>query len=511
MNLLGFYLGLHDSSVAFSRNGIAHYCKSERIVGIKHHRAGLDFIVDVCRDANFIPDVIAYSDGNRNKLGILDPEQLAQQVPALGVFPDARTYYVDHHYSHILSAWPVISSDQVDVGIAVDGEGDNGLRVRVVRAPGSEEPQLTHHELHPAIGDFFKWLGRLLGMDGHHLDFAGKLMGAQSYGTIDHEFVKVLHDRKAGARITDIFEEIPWRGWCPLEIREFFVFENPSFRDWLASVHHFFSELLEGVFRKWCGRNEVVSYTGGVAQNSVFNEYLSVRYPNLFISPHGYDGGLSLGCLEYARLVSQQAPLTLPEFPFSQDGGDLGYASPATCRDVALLLAQQRIVAFVQGKGEIGPRALGHRSLLMDPRIPEGKDILNHRVKHRESWRPFAPSILEEYCSDWFELTAPSRYMLRAVPAKTRACTLTPSIVHIDGTSRVQTVGREPSLAPFRSVLEHFMELTGVPLLLNTSLNLGGKPIAASRADVMEFFRGGNLDAVCIGDSLIHQGKSLEP
>jgi len=151
-------------------------------------------------------------------------------------------------------------------------------------------------------------------------------------------------------------------------------------------------------------------------------------------------------------------------------------------------------VAWYQGNGEIGPRALGNRSILMDPRIPNGKDIMN-KVKNREYYRPFGASILSEYAKEYFDLDFENPYMLYVGVTQKENLE---SITHVDGTCRVQTV----KTGHFRKLLEYFYELTGCPVLMNTSLNVSGKPISGHISDAMHEFNSKNIDVLVVGNEI---------
>jgi carbamoyltransferase len=254
-------------------------------------------------------------------------------------------------------------------------------------------------------------------------------------------------------------------------------------------------------FERHCTPQDTIVYAGGVALNTVFNEALSHKYPNLIILPHAYDGGVSLGCLEFLRRRFNLPKLEKEGFPYWQQDIELEKPSDETIRKVAKMLADEKIVGWFQGRGELGPRALGNRSILMSPTIKDGKKILNDGIKHREHWRPYAPAVLLEHCPDWFDLDEPSPYMLRAVPTKEDKKALIPAVVHVDGTSRVQTVSKEDNEIFYRLISE-FHKLTGVPLVLNTSLNKAGHPIYSTRHQCMEMLLDTKLDAVCMGDTL---------
>ncbi|MEV6983915.1 carbamoyltransferase C-terminal domain-containing protein [Sphaerisporangium sp. NPDC051017] len=161
----------------------------------------------------------------------------------------------------------------------------------------------------------------------------------------------------------------------------------------------------------------------------------------------------------------------------------------------AQLLADGAIIGWFTGGSELGPRALGQRSILADPRSIETKQALNDRIKKREPFRPFAPAVLAEHATDWFELAGPSPYMLLAPAVRPGVAEKVPAVVHVDQTARVQTVHAA-------DLLRHFHALTGIPMVLNTSFN-DNEPIVESPADALATFQATELDALCIGDYLV--------
>lgn len=149
---------------------------------------------------------------------------------------------------------------------------------------------------------------------------------------------------------------------------------------------------------------------------------------------------------------------------------------------------------------EFGPRALGNRSILADPRIAEMKDIINAKVKRRESFRPFAPSVLEESAAEYFDMTGlrESPYMLFTVPVKEDKRAVIPAVTHVDGTSRIQTVNKKVNPL-YHSLISEFKNITGVPLVLNTSFNVKNEPIVCSPEDAVKCFLSANIDSLLIG------------
>ena len=166
-------------------------------------------------------------------------------------------------------------------------------------------------------------------------------------------------------------------------------------------------------------------------------------------------------------------------------------------KKAAGLLAQGKILGWFEGGSEIGPRALGHRSIICDPRKPEMKDILNAKVKHREGFRPFAPSVLLEKAPDYFDLACESPYMLLIAEVKKEKQHLVPAITHVDGTARVQTVTKADN-GRYYELVKEFEAITGVPVILNTSYNIAGEPIVERPLDALRCFMHTEMDYVSL-------------
>jgi carbamoyltransferase len=176
------------------------------------------------------------------------------------------------------------------------------------------------------------------------------------------------------------------------------------------------------------------------------------------------------------------------------------------CGEVAELICSGAIVGWFQGRMEWGPRALGNRSLLADPRNPAMREILNHKVKHREHFRPFAPSVLAEHADSWFDLgrsSAAYEVMLFAAPVRPACASQIPAVVHADGTARLQVVRAEAN-PRFHELITRFFSQTGVPMVLNTSFN-DSEPIVCTPADAVHTFMSTGIDALAIGDRLVRR------
>lgn len=254
---------------------------------------------------------------------------------------------------------------------------------------------------------------------------------------------------------------------------------------------------------------------GGVGLNSVANKKILDQTPfeNIFIQPASGDSGLALGAALWASHQIKKNPISrrMTNAYLGQDYTEkeiLDAVLKSGCKykrldhpeeTAAKLLAEEKIIGWFQGKSEYGPRALGNRSILCSP-IPLGmKDKLNAQVKHRESFRPFAPACLEEAASEYFELDCPSPFMLLVAQVKKNNI---PAVTHVDNTARVQTVNANQN-SKFYSLIKEFQKLTGVPVVLNTSFNDSGEPIVETPEDAIRTAKSTNLDALIVGDYFV--------
>jgi carbamoyltransferase len=172
----------------------------------------------------------------------------------------------------------------------------------------------------------------------------------------------------------------------------------------------------------------------------------------------------------------------------------------------AQAIASGKVVGWFQGRMEWGARALGNRSILADPRNPEMRDILNARIKRRETFRPFAPSILEEAVGDYFEKKYPDPFMIKVYPVKKEKRKLIPAVTHVDGTGRLQTVNRQENLRYWK-LIKAFETLTGIPIVLNTSFN-ENEPIVCSPKEAIDCFQRTKMDVLVLGDYFLEKKKS---
>ena len=258
---------------------------------------------------------------------------------------------------------------------------------------------------------------------------------------------------------------------------------------------------------------------GGVALNCVANGEILRRAPvdDVFVQPSAGDAGGAMGAALWAwnGLLKKPRLPRLPSVylgPAYDDDAVQAVLDEAGARYVRLdreallartveLLAESKVVGWFHGRFEWGPRALGHRSILGDPRDPEMRDIINRKIKMREGFRPFAPVVLEERVSDWFQLDRPSPYMLLVAPVNPERPPL-PATTHVDGSARIQTISREQD-ALYYDLVAQFGARTGVPVLINTSMNVRGEPMVCSPLDGWRCFMRTGMDALVIGSFVL--------
>jgi carbamoyltransferase len=351
----------------------------------------------------------------------------------------------------------------------------------------------------------------------------GELMGLAPYGRRDQ--VKPLMD------ITDNVLSVP--RWTP-EYNQPYIADSddkwdthPSMRHWedIAWRVQDDTEKVLLARARWLRETtgaKNLCIAGGVALNCVANGRIAreAGFENVWIQPAAGDNGIAIGCAYYGLLEVQKQPrsyvMTHSYTGRNYTDRDIEAATQRTlvkaqtstvrsdniCRDTAKLLADQKVIGWFQGRSEYGPRALGNRSIIADPRRPEMKDILNSRVKHRQPFRPFAPIVLAERAREIFEGDQDSPFMLIAAPVRPEWREKIPAIVHIDGTARIQTVTEDTNPVLYR-LLKEFDALTGVPVLLNTSFNVKGEPIVETPRDAMACFINTGIDHLILQDTLV--------
>jgi carbamoyltransferase len=262
-----------------------------------------------------------------------------------------------------------------------------------------------------------------------------------------------------------------------------------------------------------------VCIAGGVAQNSVANGKLTrnTAFENIYIPSAGHDAGISMGAALYVynQLLGQprQAPVysaytgsrfsneEIEAYLQSRNISYRRYSDLELYPVVADRLINAGVVGWFNGRAEFGPRALGARSIIADPRRTDAKDLLNSKIKRRESFRPFAPSILKEYVAEYFEVTDEVPFMEKVFPIRKEKQSLLPAVTHVDGTGRLQSVDKEVS-PRYYQLIETFRQKTGIPVLLNTSFN-ENEPIVNSPEHALECFLRTDMDMLVLENCVI--------
>jgi carbamoyltransferase len=499
MKLLSIVIPWHDANVSYFDGERLFYHKFERNKQIKrfHFDNIWEWVYEIKNlwgiDLSTIDEIVIDLDiekyFNVTKIEPLDQmifllEDLIGSNPFREYFPNAKIWYIDHHYCHSLSSWML--SDNIDVSIVVDGLG-SGRTWSIFR---KDELISTGFIDRGSIGFEMMNAGEYLGITaGHYNDIAGKVMGLQSYGKLDNEYLDIIRQFDIN-NIKEIFSRDRYKNYKKDDL-----LSRLTPLDWINTVHFRIGEVLIDLFRKYAKSSENISYSGGIAQNVIWNTEIRKHFENLIIPPHSSDEGLSLGAIEWLRKKNNLPRFTLKNFPYCQhDFKPSEDPSIETIKLAAKKLAHGKTVGWYQGHGEIGPRALGNRSILMDPRLSYGKEKMN-KIKRREQFRPFGASILADYFRDFFDSGFADPYMLYVSKIKKNNM---PAITHIDGTCRVQTVN--PKNVFFYDLLLEFYKITGFPILLNTSLNMAGKPLAGYPENAKDLFLNSELECMFIGN-----------
>ena len=442
---------------------------------------------------------------------------LRQNFPRASV----RFRYFDHHHAH--AALACYGSPFATAACAViDSYGERGSLAFFEFRDGRLIPRFVAKGPQ-SLGFFYMKLTELCGFDWMSGE-EWKVMGLASYGQTDEgvlgwlrslikvEGLDLRQDRSTFFELLKCLDSRRRSFGASLEAAANLAHTGQQF--FVETVNHLLSN-----FHK-LGISDNLALGGGCALNSVCNGQLLTNTPfdALYVPPAPADDGTALGAAMLAyhedNPEEQASPATLTPYlgslvdekavrRFSEYAGlpvrhyPDGAIVPATAR----LLAQGKIVGWVQGRAEFGPRALGNRSILADPRAPKIGERVNRDVKFRERFRPYAPAILHEHGPQFFEHYQDSPYMERTLTFRGDARGKVPAVVHVDGTGRLQTVKEEWN-PRFHALLSHFAGLTGVPVLLNTSFNVMGKPIVNSVEDAFGVFLGSGLEALAVGDYL---------
>jgi carbamoyltransferase len=475
------------------------------------------------------------------------PQALAQAFDTDPARITAKFHGIEHHQAHLASAFFVSPFERAAL-LSADGLGDfastmwgtgEGSRMKIdgtIAFPHS-------------LGLFYSAVTQYLGF----LKFGDeyKVMGLAAYGEAEQleVFREMVRTDGDGFRLgLDYFThhrsgpEMSWadadktptmgRMFSEAMERRLGPRRNPQepleqrHRNLASALQARLEEVYLGMLEKLQERTglKAVCLAGGVAFNCVANGKIFDRtgFEQVYVHPAAGDGGLAVGA---AFFVWHQILARPRSFVMDHAYWGPGYTRDETCRAIdrnglgqnglrveelaedsliertAAIVADGKITGWFQGRAEWGPRALGNRSIVADPRRPEMKEILNQRIKHREIFRPFAPSILAESTGEWFEKSHPSPFMTLAYAVRPEKREKIPAPTHVDGTGRLQTVTRDAN-PRYWSLIKAFEQLTGVPVVLNTSFN-DNEPIVCRPEEALDCFKRTQMDALVLGDFLI--------
>jgi len=478
----GISANSHDAAIAvFCDEKLVFASHSERFSGIKNDK-------DLCRDLVMAakqygaPDQVYWYE--RPFLKTLRQFYAGQgwkgrdndiEIYMARYEINAPITYVDHHLSHAAGGYFTSGFDEACV-VVIDAIGEFET-FTIWEGNGTKLKKRFSKSYPYSMGLFYSAMTQRVGLKPNEDEYI--LMGMAAYGDANKHIGRMYEDFFKGHYDSFKMKRNLHRGcmdWAPeLIIKDSF--------DIAASVQLIYEEWLDEILVKarLLVDSDNLVLMGGCALNCTANRLTGEYYSKTWIMPNPGDAGSSIGAV-LAKHPEWQ--MTQNEFnPFL--GYNMGYR--ATNEQIVDYLEINKICGVARGRAEFGPRALGNRSLLADPRGPEIKDQVN-AIKQRQEFRPFAPAILEELVDDYFIMPVgwrDSRYM--QVVARCRDIHSFPAICHVDGTSRVQTVPMDGS--PFRRLLELWYSRTGCPMLLNTSLNIKGQPMVNDHADAKSFER----------------------
>ena len=552
MNILGINSVFHESSAAVIVDGqVIAAAEEERFNRVKHGKEARpdnphvlpEHAIRFCLDyAGLGPsdiDQVAYSFVPRLRRATFradwwaNPQNEHTFLQRLGEVGSAtrkvlgrplrgKLKFVNHHLAHAASAYFPSGFDRAAI-LIIDGIGEavcstlasgNGTRIRTL------DTKLFPHSL----GFMWEAMSTHLGFSTYD---AAKVMGLAAYGdpkAFSREFAEVIRVTEEDYAVDE--EAIGFQSAKSSRHNALFGNERgpgaellPRHADIAAALQAATDAAVMAMARrlKRISGMDRLCIAGGVALNCVTNTLVkeSGLFSEVFIPSAPHDAGTAIGgalAVYYANggvrpsRIDDTAFLG-PQFAEQevlaavQAAGLTAKRSKAPAREAAEMIADGNIVAWFQGRMEFGPRALGNRSLLGDPRRPDTREIFNRRVKHREDFRPFAPSVLAEHAHEWFDIGQASLsndYMLFACPAKPDRRDRIPAVLHCDGTARVQIVRREAN-PRFHELLSCFFAQTGVPMVLNTSFN-DNEPIVCTPEHAIATFRNTRIDALFMGN-----------
>lgn len=568
MNVLGLSCYYHDSAAALVRDGVLVAAAAEERFNRKKHYFGFPKLaVDYClREAGISLadlDAIAFYEKPFVKFERILMTFIASwplsYVSFLKAMPlwlkgrlnlretirkelgleegKADILFPEHHVSHAASAFLVSPFEKAAI-LTLDGVGEWGTTT-LGYGEGSRMTIEKEIRFPHSLGLFYSAVTSYLGFRVNDAEW--KVMGLAPYGKPAYveQLKKTIDLRKDGSFRLDMrYFSHHWsshrmfnRRWerllgAPQRVPE------AKIEDFHCDVAHSGQKIVEeamvalgrAAYERYGCENLCIA--GGVGLNCVGNWKILKQTPikNLWIQPAAGDDGGAIGAAFYAAntLLGEPRKYEMKHAYLGPSFGDAEIAAALRKRGVepralprdemlrraARLIADNRVVGWFQGRMEFGPRALGARSILANPTHPQIKDIINSKIKFRERFRPFAPSVLREKVSAYFDMDMDCKFMLLVPEVLPSKRSLLPGITHADGTGRVQTVAREDSPL-YYDLISEFEKLSGVPIVVNTSFNVRGEPIVCTPDDAYETFMKTGMDALVIGSFVLEKDAAM--
>jgi carbamoyltransferase len=439
----------------------------------------------------------------------------------------APVHFIGHHEAHAWSAYGLSGFDDALV-LVMDGRG--ATQSTTLYHGREDQLRAVKTFAYPnSLGAFYEAFTDVLGFERHNDEW--KVMGLAAYGIPNDDLSQALQVVPGGYKLNAslvcgrFFNDLSQMtaAYGPRRNPEKSISQadmDLAASTQLALEKAVFELVREGVRLTGSRR---LCLAGGVAMNSKANGRLlaSGLIDEIFVQPAATDDGTAIGA---AIAVHAKVGAAVPRYRL-----DDAYLGPETSQAeidsllrtyklrsrrvpnveelTARLLADGKIVGWFQGRMEFGPRALGNRSILADPRTVEMRDRVNEVVKFREGWRPFAPSVLEESAGEYFEGCADAPYMILTYDVRPEKRAVIPAVTHADNTARVQTVSRRTN-PRYWDLINAFGQITGVPVLMNTSFNLKGEPIVCTPKDAIRTFYSSGLDVLVLGDQVVSKDAS---
>lgn len=527
MNILGLNFG-HDGSACIIKNGkILSAISSERITRQKKFVGITKEVIDYVLDDSGVSveeiDAIALSDYMlKNNGGVLELYDGSEQIlnttnqyfennykEVLGLFlgKEIQVFIVPHHMSHAAAAY-YTSNFESSWCFSMDSSyGDTKSNNLIARGNGNKLEAISSPGLMVGVG--YAMFTELAGI-GPALYKAGSTMGLASYGdptsdVIDNikEYVEKCYFDTANQKLYLNYYFDLWEKWNGTrEANSLGNVNNKHIMNMSANMQFLFENaILDCISKIEKGGIENLCLSGGSMLNCNVNSMIKNKsgFKDVHLFPACGDDGISVGAALYvAHHIFDEKRYVYDIEDICYLGKEYAWVEP-DYNQLAKMIADGKTIAWFMGRSEFGPRALGNRSILADPRNFHNREILNFVVKNREWFRPYAPVVLEEKCNEWFDFDGISPYMLYT--AKVLKPDIIPAVTHIDGTARMQTI-TEKTNKPYYNLIKAFEDITGVPVLINTSLNGNNEPILETENDALNFFYTSNIDVLVLNGTV---------